>query len=309
MDYILGVDGGGTKTIARITGTKGNTLAQKEAASSNYHSVGLKKATKNLNDAVFSCIETMGENVRFISSCFGFAGYNTEEEGKYYKKIVFNDRLSSYLNKDKVRIFNDTRVGLAAGSDKENKLILIAGTGSNCIGVNEDGMQAKANGWDYILADEGSGYSIGLKALRAVARSYDGRGDKTLLYNMVIEKLNLDSFDELVQWTYQQPFSKDRIGSLSKIVCAAAQKGDRVSQKILHEEADEAIITATTVIKKLGIGKKDFDLVLVGGNFKCEEFFKNIITEDLKSKYKNINFVVSKQEPVHGAIKLAIDNL
>ncbi len=309
MDYVLGVDGGGTKTTARITDTNGNTLAQNEAGSSNYYSVGLEEAVKNLNKAIFSSFSAGKSKTYFISSCFGFAGYNTKGDRKYYEEIVFNPKLKNYLNKEKVLIYNDTRVGLAAGSDKKNKVILIAGTGSNCIGVNQSGKQAKANGWDYILADEGSGYNIGLKALRAVMRSYDGRGKKTILKEMILKKLNLEDIDSLVRWTYKKPFSKDRIGAISKIVCNAAEKGDDISKRILYEEAEEAINTASTVIKKLDIQKKDFDLVLVGGNFKCKKFFKNIILDALKKRFKNINFEVPNQDPVYGAIKLAIENL
>lgn len=310
MRYILGVDGGGTKTTARIADKEGNTLGQGVSGASNYHSVGIEKAIMNLNQAINKAWSDSGLlPTVFASCCFGFAGYNTELDRPSYERIVFNAQLTPLLNTDRVLIFNDTRVGLAAGSDCSNKVILIAGTGSNCYGLNQQGQQAKATGWDYILADEGSGYSMGLKALRAIMKAYDGRGPYTLLTDIILGHLGLESIDHLIMWTYQKPFSKDRIGDLSKQVCDAAENGDQVSQQILAEEAKEAVRSVSAVVEKLGLEGQGFDLVMVGGNFKCEKYFKQKLALDLKAKYPGIKFLPLTREPVHGAVKLAIENL
>jgi len=195
VEYILGVDGGGSKTTAQIADTSGKKIAQAVSGSSSYKSVEVKKAIDNLNIAVFSAMENLNvsKNISFASSCFGFAGNNNTvgRDPEIYRRIVFNDKLSSYLNSKRVIICNDTRIGLEAGSKNKNKMILIAGTGSNCFGVNEDGKQAGATGWDYILADEGSGYMVGLKALKAIIRAHDGRGRKTLLSNTILKEIKL----------------------------------------------------------------------------------------------------------------------
>ncbi len=310
MNYVLGVDGGGTKTTARISDLEQNMVSQQISGASNYHGIGSSRATKNLNKAVFSALEDAGlKKLEFASACFGFAGYNTRLDREHYEKIVFNEKLKPFLKQGKVLIHNDTRIGLAAGSDYENKLILIAGTGSNCYGLNQKGMEAKANGWDYILADEGSGYSMGLKALKAVMRAYDGRGAATLLSQSIPKEVGAKHIEELISWTYQEPFSKDRIGALSKTVCQTAQKGDKISQDILAQEAAEAEISVDAVVQKLGLGHEKFDLVLVGGNFKCEKYFKKALVKNLKAKYKGINFLPLTHHPVSGAVKLAIENL
>ncbi len=310
MEYILGVDGGGTKTTARIADSQANTISQHIAGASNYHSVGIEQAAQHVNEAVFSAMADASLEIEeFASACFGFAGYNTELDREHYLNIVFNPKLKELLPSRKVLIYNDTRVGLAAGSDFPDKLILIAGTGSNCYGLNRKGEEAKANGWDYILADEGSGYSIGLQALRAVMRAYDGRGPATLLSKTILEEVGAANIAQLISWAYQEPFSKDRIGALSKTVCMTAQKGDEVSKNILAQEAHEAVISVSAVVKKLDLEQKRFDLVLVGGNFKCDAYFKGILTKKLKEKYSGINFLPPTRHPVHGAVKLAIENL
>lgn len=311
MDLILGVDGGGTRTKAWITNTSGKLLAKGNSGSGSYISVGTNLAIKNLNTSIFDAIKVLRspDKVYFISSCFGFAGFNIPGDKVIYKKIVFNNKLQDHLNPDKCQIYNDTRIGLEAGSNNKNKIIIIAGTGSNCLGANENGKEARTNSWDYILADEGSGYEVSIKALRAVMRAFDGRGPKTILSRTIPEFLGLKNELDLLKWVYGQPFSKERIGSIARIVCEAAVSGDKVSQDILKEEAGEAVLSIKTVAKKLGLENKKFDLVMVGSLFKCKKYFKEIVVSCLKGKFGKIVFKELVENPVKGAIKLAIENL
>jgi len=311
MEYILGVDGGGSKTTVHIADIGGRVISQGFSGSSSYKSVGINRAIENLNTAVFDAIKNLktSEAIYFISSCFGFAGNDAGEDSKTYRKIVFNNKLRSYLNSKGTIICNDTRIGLESGSENKNKIIIIAGTGSNCFGINEDGRQVKASGWDFILADEGSGYEVGLKALKAVMRAYDGRGEKTLLSKTILEELNLKETLDLTKWAYDESFSKHKIGALAKTVCKTAEMGDKVSIDMLDEEACEAAISVITVAHKLGFEKKDFDLIFVGGLFKCKKYFKNILISRLREKFPHINFKPLIGNPVKGAIKLAVERL
>jgi N-acetylglucosamine kinase-like BadF-type ATPase len=311
MECILGVDGGGSKTTVQIADINGKVIAQAVSGASSYKSVGLNKAIENLNIAVFNAIKNLkaSEGVYFISSCFGFAGNDAEEDSKTYKEIVFNKKLSSHLDPKRVIICNDTRIGIEVGSENKNKIIVIAGTGANCFGINEDGEQVRASGWDYILADEGSGYEVGLKALKAIMKAYDGRGGKTLLSRTILEELNLKKVLDLVRWAYDEPFSKVKIGALAKTVCMTAQMGDKISIDILSEEAEEAVISIITVANKLGFKNKDFDLIFVGGLFKCERYFKSVLIKRLKDNFPKINYMPPIRNPVEGAIKLAIEKL
>jgi len=311
MEYILGVDGGGTKTTAVIADTDGKILAEAISGGSSYISVGSEKAVKNLNQAVFEAMDKIGGSpgIMFKSSCFGSAALNVKKDFDVYGKIVRNKVLIKHLDPDKILIFNDTRIGLEAGSGAKNKIIIIAGTGSNCFGINEAGRQAGCNGWDYILADEGSGYEVSIKALRAVMRAYDGRGEKTMLSETVLDELGLDNEEGIVKWTYGEDFSKERLGRFARIVCDCAGRGDSISRKILKDEAGESILSVSTVVNKLGLKDRDFDLVFVGGLFKCRKYFKDIVMSGLEKKYKGISFKKLVAEPVQGAIRLALNNL
>ncbi len=140
-------------------------------------------------------------------------------------------------------------------------------------------------------------------------RAFDGRGQKTILSKSILEVLGLKNELYLSRWAYGQPFSKERIGSLAKAVCGAAVSGDKTSVNILEEAAEETVLSIKTVAKKLGLENKKFDLVFVGSLFNCKKYFRDIVTSCLNEQFDKIVFKELVENPVKGAIKLAIENL
>ncbi len=309
--YILGVDGGGTKTVARIADNEKKVISEAKGDSGNYKSVGIGQASDNLNKVVMEALKKagLGKPFRFLGACFGLSGLDSPKDEEIYKKIIFNGPLLDFLETKRTMICNDSKIGLYAGSDNPDAIMIICGTGSNCYGKNKEGLEAKANGWDFILGDEGSGFSISLKALKSVMRAYDGRGEPTLLCEGVLKRLNLEDVYGLIEWVYNPPLDTGRIASVAKIVCETAKKGDRLSRDILAGEAREAGLSVSAVAKKLGFGNQEFDLVFVGSVFRCEKYFKSILETSLRKSFPNINFVPFTQKPVEGAIKLALTKI
>lgn len=312
MDYILGVDGGGTKTITRITDLKGCILAETITGPSNYKKVELSVASKNIIEGIFKSIYSFNSdeaNVSFKSSCFGLAGLDSSKDETVYRDTIFKSRVAKMLDLNKTIICNDSRIGLAAGTDKKNGIMIICGTGSNCFGINENGLEVKADGWDFILGDECSSFEVGLRALRAVMRDFDKRGRKTILKERILEKLNLSNIEDLIEWAYIDPFYSEKVAALSQVVSDSAELGDVVSQKILSNAVKEAFITIKTVAMQLGFKNKDFDIVFVGSLFRCEKYFKNPLCDKLIKAFPGINFTKLNDKPVAGAIKLALNLL
>lgn len=305
--YILGVDGGGTKTTVNIADLDGKVLSGCITGSSNYKSIGKEAAKENINCAVFGAMGKLGEkDCRGIkSSCFGIAGNDTKYDLEIYKKIIFNEKLKVFLDPSRTMICNDARIGLEAGSIRENRIMVICGTGSNCFGLNQHGKEARTGGWDYILGDEGSGYSIAVKALKAVMKAYDGRITKTILSNEILKYLELRSEIDIVEWVYKEGMTKEKIADIANAVCRAAELGDNISRNIFASEANEVEAAISVVADKLDIKGKDFDLVIVGSVFKCEKYFKQVLFDNLKKKFDGISFKKLTKKPVFGAISLA----
>ena len=112
-----------------------------------------------------------------------------------------------------------------------------------------------------------------------------------------------------MDWTYNSNFSKDKVASLAKVVCNTAEMGDKLSREILEEESREAFLIVDTVINKLDLNKKKFDLIIAGHVFKCEKFFKNVFINSIKDKFNQAKIIILSVEPVEGAIKIAMENL
>ncbi|MHB1253437.1 MAG: N-acetylglucosamine kinase, partial [Candidatus Humimicrobiaceae bacterium] len=201
MDYILGVDGGATKTLTRVTDTNGKKITEIISGPTNYRDIGIESSIMNINSGILRAIDKINlKRSNFKSTCFGLAGLDDETDFKIFKKIIFNRRIKKFLDYKKTILCNDAKIALFAGSNNKNRIIIISGTGISCYGINENGLEAKTTGWDYILGDEGSGYTIGLEGLKVCMRAFDGRGVKTLLSKIILDKLKLKDEIALSRW-------------------------------------------------------------------------------------------------------------
>jgi N-acetylglucosamine kinase-like BadF-type ATPase len=314
MAYILGFDGGATKSITIVLDTDSGKKFEEMSGPTNFKAIGLEETEKNIVKPVSGLVKKIKGDLRskdifFQSACFGFSGCDLDEDLQIYKNILFQSEIGDLLDPDRTIVCNDAIVGLAAASQNKNRIILICGTGSICYGENGSGQKTRVNGWDYILGDEGSGYSISIKALRAAMQAFDGRGEKTCLPGMVLKSLGLDSEVDLVNWAYDKETSKEDIAAISVDVCKAAGEGDNVSIKILKDESLEAFKNVSAAVNKLELGDKCFDLVLAGSIFKCKKYFKVQLLGELKNKYKKINIKEFVNKPVLGAINIALEGL
>jgi len=140
-------------------------------------------------------------------------------------------------------------------------------------------------------------------------RYFDKRGKKTILKERILERLNLDTIEDLIEWAYIDPFYSEKVASLAQVVSDSAESGDIVSQKILSNAVKEAFLTVKTVAIQLGFKNKDFDIVFVGSLFRCEKYFKDLLCKKLIKVFPAINFTELKDKPVAGAIKLALNIL
>lgn len=310
MDYVLGVDGGASKTLIRVADTNGKKIIEIISGPTNYRDIGIESSITNINVGILKAIDKINlKRGTFKSTCFGLAGLDDEADFKIFKKVVFNKKINKFLDYKKTILCNDAKIALFAGSNNKNRIIITCGTGISCYGINENGLEAKTTGWDYILGDEGSGYAIGLEGLKVCMRAFDGRGGKTLLSKIILDKLKLKDEIALSGWVYKEPFSKKKIAGIAKLVEKAAEQGDKECVRIYESNAKELVLSVLTVVRKLDLSNKYFDLVLSGGLFKYKKHFTNIILEMLSEQFSNIKFIQLEKNPVEGAIKLAIENL
>ncbi|KAK9285844.1 hypothetical protein L1049_025045 [Liquidambar formosana] len=316
-DVILGLDGGTTSTVCicmPIIPFSHNlpdplpVLARAVAGCSNHNSVGETAARETLEQVMADALSKSGSNRSAVRAvCLAVSGVNHPTD----QQRILNWLRDIFPRHIRLYVQNDAVAALASGTmGKLHGCVLIAGTGTIAYGFTEDGREARAAGAGPILGDWGSGYGIAAQALTAVVRAYDGRGSHTTLTSSILQTLGLSSPDELIGWTYSDPYWA-RIAALVPVVVSCAEAGDQVANQILLDSVQELASSVKAVVQRLGLcgeeGKDSFPLVMVGGVLEANKRWDigkeviNCISKD----YPGALPIRPKVEPAVGAALLA----
>lgn len=304
MAYLIGVDGGGTKTRALIATLDQTLLGYGSAGSSNHNAVGIEAASSALDQALRAAfadaqLEPQPDQIRM--ACFGLAGVDRPAD----QELLQAWARSRWPGMPAVFV-NDARLVLASGTPQGWGIAVISGTGSILYGRDSQGQVARAGGWGYLLGDEGSGYDIGLAALRAVVRAADGRDPQTLLSGLVFAHWSLASVSDLVAKVYHPATTKKDIASLAPLVDQAAGQGDAAAQEILNRAGYELALAAGVVARQLvftqAVPCALSGGLLVRGERLAHEFLSAAV--DLGLQLAPVQRVT---EPAQGALRMAAE--
>jgi N-acetylglucosamine kinase len=302
--FFIGVDGGGTKTMGVIAGEDAKVIANSEVGSTNHHSNPLEVVRGNLGTLIATLLKAAKAQPDQVDTiCLGMAGVDRPEDKPLIKGIIAESLPSAQCIP-----VNDGIIALVGGAEKPVGIIVIAGTGSIAFGFNAAGQSARAGGWGHVLGDEGSGYVLGLRALRSVVRAYDGRTEPTKLHDIVLRHLDIERPEQLLAWIKKVNAGKAEIGSLSRLVFDAFDEGDATAAAIIREEAAELADAARAVARKLFPSSSDFEIVVGGGNLrKCETYF-DAFQKEVATRLPGVSVIHPRREPVEGAVLYAIQN-
>lgn len=273
----IGVDGGGSTLRVALTDAEMNVLAQTERGTANPSSIGKEASAALIQSTITETLVTAGKSASEVSAAaLGVAG--ALYLGEWLREIA-----SVVLPHSLIVPSSDFEIALVGARGERFGVLILAGTGSVAFGVNRAGESWQAGGWGYLLGDEGSGYSIGLQALKTFVRVTDGRNDtgesQSLLPQKIAEALNLSHPREIIQWTYSQPRVRD-IAQLSKLVFELAEAGDRQSISI----ARAAMSYLSHHINVVRVRLKDHQLpvAFAGGLLDNENYFSVRFAKHLK---------------------------
>lgn len=299
--YVVGVDGGGTKTISALANLEGKILKLVETGPSNLRNVGIKKAAQNM---ALGIKKVLPKKRKILSTFIGLAAIG--EEYKFKKGEIKKEILKRLKNfKDKLIIGSDQLVAFKSGTGERNGIVLISGTGCAIHGWKGE-KELKVSGWGW-LDDEGSGFWVGQRGFQAVFKELDGRGPKTFITKLLFQELKLKSKEALLKKIYSEDFVRN-VSLISRIVDKTANKGDKIARNIMIEAGRDLAESAITIIKKLNFKNEKFPLVLVGGMFDSKIVLETT-KKEIKKVASKVKFIQPKQKPVIGAVKLAIETL
>ncbi|HLI07146.1 MAG TPA: BadF/BadG/BcrA/BcrD ATPase family protein [Ktedonobacteraceae bacterium] len=273
--YFVGVDGGGSKTLAVIVDAQGRERGRALAGSGNHAVVGLEQAASQLRVAVERAAQAAGCSPLLRAAWFGVAGIDSLHD---------HDQLFPHLSPlaETVLLTNDAELVLGA-LDNRVGVALIAGTGTIGLGRNAEGDFARASGWGHLLSEEGSGYELGRQALVAAVRAADGRGPQTLLLDSILEHWHLRDPAGILAQVYPAA-DKAKIARLSALVFAAAQADDIVASRIVQRAVNELALVVTTVSDKLHFFAQPLPLALGGSLLVHEADYRERVLHHLRAR-------------------------
>ena len=246
----LGVDGGATRCRARLRDANGSALVEAAGAAANIH-VDFVAAIAALRALVGEVMDRAGLSVADrarIAIGFGLAGIEDLSDAARVVEAFPGFRL--------VRAANDAVtacIGAHAGADGG---LVIAGTGSAAI-ARVKGRETIIGGRGFTIGDDGSGAHIGLDAMRAAMRAFDGLGPASALTADIIGRFGGDSV-AMMRWA--RDAKPGDFGAFAPGVFSRAAEGDRIALEIAARAAG-AIGALTRGAIALGAGR----VALVGG--------------------------------------------
>jgi N-acetylglucosamine kinase-like BadF-type ATPase len=236
--------------------------------------------------------------------CAGLAGVDTHADAALLGRLI-----AEVVRAERLLVLNDGEIALYGALGDAAGALVISGTGSIVWAARRDGKRMRVGGWDYLLGDEGSGYQTGLRALRAVAASHDGRLPHTRLTADVFRAFAARDFDDLLKLVYHEEMTPQRIASLAPLADCAAATGDTVAVGIIEDAAAELAQLTLSAVRLAGLNESDFPLVPQGGGLRAGGRFAERFRALIRAAEPHARIVEPLHSPAEGAVMLALREL
>jgi N-acetylglucosamine kinase-like BadF-type ATPase len=337
MRYVLGIDGGGSKTACLAADETGQLLGYGQGGPVNTNYVLRQEAVASLRRAISTALDgadLRGEQIETLCMSAPIAPDAVEEVVGDFGVRRIRRAAEGETPRWAARFWIDGHIGATVD----------AGTGSIARGWARDGREAGAGGWGATLGDEGSGYWISLQAMMAVLQAYDGRIKETMLAGRVLEHFGTSDVLEMVFQVSQglvsttdadqvgilpdsgsgetsvggvffhkrarhEPLTRYEVATLCPVVEEVARQGDWKAIEILKEAGYELGRLGVAIITRLGMANDEFAVVPFGGVFRAGELVLGSFEETILAVAPGAVIVKPKFEPVVGAVLLALREL
>lgn len=305
--YILGVDGGGTKTKATLFHLKKGVLWSTQVAATNPHSTSF---TESVMTVIKLIEQALAENEHIKNNALhiglGIAGLGREPERRKWFAL-FSERSSHLSEIKEVTIENDGKIALYSATYGGDGIVSICGTGTLTFGIHQR-ETARVGGWGHLVGNEpGSGYYLGSQALQAIFDEEDGLAKRTLLTDIMLSGEGVQSVQELIPIIYQEHGEKQRIAAYARYVFQAMEAEDEVAKVIVEKAAKSIANYGLHLFESLfKTTQGEVPFVLAGGVFQNKTMVQLIVAA-LKNEPR-LKVMVAKGDPVIGSIVTILQN-
>ncbi|MDY0303219.1 MAG: BadF/BadG/BcrA/BcrD ATPase family protein [Sphaerochaeta sp.] len=289
MKVYVGIDGGGTKSRIAVMDAGGNILVRKDGDCTNQYSIGFEAAVRHIR-------ELMEESVNFSSIagfCLASAGLGRRAEASRFSHAL-GFSFPTYF-------CSDVEALLVGGSQSEEGICLICGTGSVAMGRDAKGRRCRSGGFGWRLGDEGSAWWQGQQAIGRSMRSEEGRDLPTEMSAPIRCRLGVERSEDLITLCNSDTVDKATIAALSPLVTEYARSGDPLAISIVNDSVQELTGLVDSIVKRLP-SIEGRNVVCAGGVLEHDEHFVSLLQKAWKGTYQIIE---PKGTALDGALILA----
>jgi N-acetylglucosamine kinase-like BadF-type ATPase len=301
MSYLC-VDGGQTKTAVSLLDEEGKTIESwREGPLTTPSKPG---AADNLRAVVRSACEELGRRLERSggaapeAACLSLTGYHEGDE--FVPPLVKEEARRVVPDLERIHVVPDYVGNWAAATAGEPAIMVLSGGGAVAYGRDSSGHSARSGGWGHLLGDEGSGYWIGLEAIKMVFRAHDGMEPKTALEGELMQRFEVAHVRDLMNKVYSGGISEPEIAGLVPLVDALARQGDETSMRIMERAAAHLMELALVLLEQLG----ELPVFLSGGVLNAvamDENFRRLLDE----AGHNVEVSRGRGEPWEGIFMVA----
>jgi N-acetylmuramic acid 6-phosphate etherase len=312
--FVIGVDGGGSKTAAVILDLDGRVLGRGNSGSSNYHHGGLEQVRDHLWEAMQMAAQASAVEVGDATAVtWSLAGVDRPIDKERLGAIA-----AAMLPGIAVQIENDALASLTAGLTEivpgqpievgQEGIVLIAGTGTITIGQNSAGKIGRASGWGYLL-EKGGGYNLACEALHTINEAVDGSAPHTTLIDRVIAELELQQITDVITWLYAPEREIPDVAALCPLIIEEAATGDLSAMKVVLRGAGYLADAVVSVATQLDLLEQPFPLVLSGSLLSKSRYYRDLVIQTVRTRLPSARPFVPQLDPATGSALRALKKL
>lgn len=301
MALVLGIDQGGTKTLAAIADLEGNILGLGKANGAQHSVTGLNYAVGQAVLAAQLAAKSAGVPCGpFETVVAGMSGADF-----LYECEMLGKALSQQLDCERVMVVNDCIIALHAGTWENNAAVICAGTGLNCAVCTEDGQQFV---YGYYIDDRWQGgAAIARRALMTVFESQIGLRGGTALTGEILNYFSADNVDTLLQRKVHGELDNEEMNLLAEVVDRCAADGDKESILILEEFGRACAWYMVNGLRRMNLLSRNVTVVLTGSIFKSRGALpREAVIRELGEKAPLAVVTDARYEPVVGGVIMAL---
>lgn len=299
--FVIGIDGGGSKTRALLADERGERIAEATGDGSAVKPGEAAKSAAVIAGVVRDVLEQAdkaGTRPRVL--CIGVAGVGRESEREALHEALVAEDLA-----DEIVVQSDFLIALEDAFGDGPGVLLIAGTGSSAVGRSPAGSHARCGGWGPVFGDEGSGGWIGRRALSVVAAASDGREPETALTGAVLTATESNEAADLIRWAAGANAGK--LATLAPVVLSVADAGDLRANAIVSMAVEELALHIRALARQLFTDERaSVPVAFAGGLLAKGSPLRKRLEHRLRTAVPGAVLHVGEVDPSRGAVRAAL---